>query len=148
MSSVLKSIAKKLKKNELIFEEDMYSNIFGSIAICAYILAEDRGSFDIKDINKKYKSILRKRQTPVALNDPDFVNKVLEYYKIKECPKMDQLALVVYKSNAVIVPYINEQVFALREDGFIGNIISKGKIYPLCDASVTEQLNNISEINS
>lgn len=136
MSSTAHSIAKKIKKNNLLFDEDMYSNVFGSIAISAYILAEDKTNIDPKELSKKFKSIVKSKQAPVALNDPDFVNKVLDFYGIISKPKMTDLALVIYKANAVIAPYIDGHLYPLREDGFIGNIISSGKIYPLKNASL------------
>ena len=117
-------------KSLLRFEGDMYTNIYGSVIICAAILSgidEEK----IKMINLLWRRAKKKSSLiDWNLSDEDFIDKTLAFFDVEK-PKEFPIAFVQYGTNALFAPYIDGRVFPLREDGLKGAILTKGKVYPI-----------------
>lgn len=132
--SSLHSMKKEIAKNNLLFAPEMYNNLLGSVAISAYILSEEKPS--LLEIKQKWRQ-LRKNPKKVDfwLDDPDFIDKALELFEMKR-PDYFPVAMVQSDFNVLIMPYIDGNLYPLREDGVFPMTASKGKIYPI-DFSLT-----------
>ena len=126
----LKSIKKNLKPMaQKLFPPDMYSNIYGSIVICAYILTPGEKP-DVKAIKRKWKLAKRTKKINWTIEDKDFIKKTLDFFGI-ERPAEFPVAFVAGKYNCLFAPYISGKLYPLREDGAMGITLESGKIYPL-----------------
>lgn len=117
-------------KSLLRFESDMYSNIYGSVVVCAAMM-QNVDAEKIKMINLLWRRA--KKQPKLIdwnLSDEDFIDKTLAFFDVEK-PKVFPIAFVQYGANALFAPYIDGKVFPLREDGLKGTILTKGKIYPI-----------------
>lgn len=132
--SSLHSMKKEIAKNNLLFAPEMYNNLLGSVVISAYILSEEKPS--LLEIKQKWRQ-LRKNPKKVDfwLDDPNFIDKALELFEMKR-PDYFPVAMVQSDFNALIMPYIDGNIYPLREDGVFPMTASKGKIYPI-DFSLT-----------
>lgn len=110
----------------LLFNPDMYNNIFGSLIITHYILSEIKPSVEF--INKRWQQLIEDG-TDLWLGTPEFFEKLLDMFEL--APKYGQFAMVQSRFNCLFAPYINEQILPIREDGFLGNTLMTGKIYPI-----------------
>lgn len=112
-----------------MFVPEMYNNLLGSVVISAYILSEEKPS--LLEIKQKWRQ-LRKNPKKVDfwLDDPDFIDKALKLFDMKR-PDYFPVAMVQSDFNALIMPYINDTLYPLREDGVFPMTASKGKIYPI-----------------
>ena len=117
-------------KSLLRFESDMYSNIYGSVVICAAML-QNVDAEKIKMINLLWRKV---RKSPELidwdLSDKEFIEKTLAFFDIEK-PKDFPIAFVQYGANALFAPYIDGRIFPLREDGIKTMTLKKGKIYPI-----------------
>lgn len=117
-------------KSLLRFESDMYSNIYGSLVICAAML-QNVDAEKIKMINLLWRRA--KKQPKLIdwnLSDEDFIDKTLAFFDVEK-PKAFPIAFVQYGANALFAPYIDGRIFPLREDGIKTMTLKKGKIYPI-----------------
>ena len=127
--SSLHSMKKEIAKNNLMFAPEMYNNLLGSVIISAYILSEEKPS--LLEIKQKWRQLIKKpKMVDFWLDDPNFIDKSLELFGIKR-PDYFPVAMVQSDFNALIMPYIDETLYPLREDGVFPMTASKGKIYPI-----------------
>lgn len=125
---------KSLRKNvqalaPKLFPPDMYSNVYGSVVICAYILTPGEKP-DVKQIRKKWKIAKRTNKIKWTLEDDHFIDKTLAYFGVKK-PEDFPIAFVTGKFNCLFAPYVDGQLYPLREDGIKGMTLESGKIYPI-----------------
>ena len=142
MSSIVKRVSKKMENNSLIFPVDMCNNIFGSIAVCAYIFADDKTNLSISDITKIWKKIAKDPNKYINfwLDDEKFIEKTLNLFNIP-MPTNWSIAMVQSNLNILFAPYDKNAhiVFPLRSDGFMGPTLSTGKIYPVNFDSISKE---------
>lgn len=128
--SSLHSMKKEIAKRNLMFEPDMYNNMWGSVVICAYILSDKKTKTPC-EINKWWR-VIKKNPGLVdfGLDDADFIDKTLKLFSIPR-PEYFPIAMVQSDFNVLFMPYFDGQLFPLREDGIYPMTASKGKIYPI-----------------
>lgn len=127
--SSLHSMKKEIAKRTLMFEPEMYLNTIGSIIISAYILSPEKPS--VFEINKRWHQIKKHpKKVNFWLEDPDFIDKTLDLFCMKR-PEVFPIAMVQSDFNVLFMPYVEGQLFPLREDGIYPMTASKGKIYPI-----------------
>ncbi len=127
--SSLHSMKKEIAKRSLMFEPDMYNNTFGSVVISAYILSPEKPVVPV--INKMWREIKKNHNlVDFWLDDPDFIDKALDLFGMKR-PEVFPIAMVQSEFNVLFMPYVEGQLFPLREDGIYPMTASKGKIYPI-----------------
>lgn len=127
--SSLHSMKKEIAKRTLMFEPEMYNNVFGSVVISAYILSKEKPVVPV--INKMWREIKKNHNlVDFWLDDPDFIDKTLDLFCMKR-PEVFPIAMVQSKFNVLFMPYVEGQLFPLREDGVYPMTASKGKIYPI-----------------
>ena len=129
MSNIIHSIKKGMKKNNLMFDVDLYTETLGSLIISAYILTGDK--YDPVKINKTYRNLVKHpEQVDFWIDDKDFIDKSLALFDM-ERPEDFPVAMVQSNFNVLFMPYVDGQLFPLREDGVFPMTASKGKIYPI-----------------
>lgn len=139
--SSLHSIKKEIKKNNLRFMPDMYNHPLGSVIISACILT---GKTDVVEINKKWRNLVKHPQkVDFWIDDKDFIDKSLALFDMKR-PEDFPIAMVQSDFNVLFMPYVDGQLFPLREDGIFPQTANKGKIYPI-DFTKTVDLTNMDE---
>ena len=112
-----------------MFAPDMYNNLLGSVIISAFILSEEKPVVSV--INKMWRTIKKNpKLVDFWLDDPDFIDKSLNLFAMKR-PENFPVAMVQSNFNALVMPYVEGQLFPLREDGVYPMTASKGKIYPI-----------------
>ena len=126
--SVLRRIKKNVEKFTLKFPLDMYNNVVGSLVITCYMLNEPKPS--ISEIKKRWRK-LKKQGLNFWLDDKEFIEKVAKLFDL-EVP-YGKLAFVQSELNALYLPYIEETVLPIREDGIYPLSARKGKIYPIME---------------
>ena len=127
--STLHSMKKKIAKRTLMFAPDMYTNTFGSVVISAYILSPEKPVVPV--INKMWREIKKNHNlVNFWLEDPDFIDKALDLFCMKR-PENFPIAMVQSDFNVLFMPYVDGQLFPLREDGVYPMTASKGKVYPI-----------------
>lgn len=127
--SSLHSMKKEIAKRTLMFEPEMYLNTIGSIIISAYILSPEKPS--VFEINKRWHQIKKHpKKVTFWIDDPDFIDKALDLFGMKR-PEVFPIAMVQSDFNVLFMPYVEGQLFPLREDGVYPMTASKGKIYPV-----------------
>lgn len=127
--SSLHSMKKEIAKRKLMFDPDMYNNVFGSVVISAYILSKEKPVVPV--INKMWREIKKNHNlVNFWLEDPDFIDKTLDLFYMKR-PEVFPIAMVQSEFNVLFMPYVEGQLFPLREDGVYPMTASKGKIYPI-----------------
>lgn len=122
-----------IKNNQLIFDEKMYSNLYGTFGIvlvqCGLITKEQA-----RRVWKDWK--MNKVEMP-ALDDENLIEDLLAIYKAN---KDDQVGMMVLKKHLAYVQSTFNQIFSLyidgvllplREDGLATATANKGKIYPV-----------------
>ena len=127
--SSLHSIKKEIAKNNLRFDSDMYTETLGSLIISTCILTGDK--YDTVNVNKTYRNLKKHpKQVDFWIDDKDFIDKTLALFGMKR-PEDFPIAMVQSNFNVLFMPYIDGQLFPLREDGVFPMTASKGKIYPI-----------------
>lgn len=133
--STLHSYRKSVKKHSLIFESEMYTNTYGSVVISAYInnsMFNDGDQIMVPgEINKRWRN-LRKHpeQVDFWIDDDNFIEKTLDLFGFKK-PEVFNVAMVQSKFNVLFMPYFEDQIWPLREDGVFPQTAHAGKIYPI-----------------
>ena len=127
------------------FPNEMYNNLYGSLAICAYMFTPESGrqvvrqtrggkerSVALKDEIRRRWFRARRNQRLISwtIADDDFIPKTLAYFGVEK-PDVFPIALVRGRYNALFAPFVGGRVLPLREDGFMGVTLSSGKVYPV-----------------
>lgn len=124
-----------LKSNTLIFDEKMYSNIYGTFGIvlvqCGLITPAHARK--IWNLWKSSKILMP------ALDNEDLINELLKVYKVdtlnETTPGMNilknNLAYVQSSFNQIFSLFVEDTLLPLREDGIPTATATKGKIYPV-----------------
>ena len=131
----LRSYRKNVTKSNLRFNVDMYNNILGSLVITHYILNKlDGVELDVAKIKAKWKSLAKKGKLDFWLDDKDFIPKALALFDMK--PIYGKFAMCQSALNTLFLPYIDNKVLPIREDGIYPNTALHGKIYPIEEKEV------------
>lgn len=133
--STLRKFRKNVTKSCLKFDVDMYNNILGTLVITHYILNKlDGVDLDVVTIKAKWKSLVKKGNLDFWLDDKDFISKALALFDMK--PIYGKFAMVQSALNTIFLPYIDEKVLPVREDGIYPSSARIGKIYPIMEKEV------------
>lgn len=133
--STLRKFRKNVAKSCLKFDVDMYNNILGTLVITHYILNKLEGvDLDVVTIKAKWKSLVKKGNLDFWLDDKDFIPKALALFDMK--PIYGKFAMCQSALNTIFLPYIDEKVLPVREDGIYPNTALHGKIYPIMEKEV------------
>jgi len=128
--SSLHSIKKNIEKSSLKFAPDMYNNTLGSVIISACIF-NNPDKDDICSIKKTWNKIKKNPElVPCWIDDKEFISKWLKIFNIK-MPENFSIAMVQSKYNILFMPYLNDTLMPLREDGIFPLTSKCGKIYPV-----------------
>ena len=128
--SVLRKFRKSIVQSSLKFDPDMYNNILGSLVITHYMLNKlDGNEPDITAIKAKWKSLVKKGKLDFWLDDKEFIPKALALFDMK--PIYGKFAMCQSELNTLFLPYVNDTVLPIREDGIYPNTARNGKIYPI-----------------
>ena len=129
--SILRKYRKQVKNSNLGFEAEMYNNVLGSLVITHYILNKlDGNELDVGAIKAKWKYIV-KHGIDFWLDDPDFITKSLALFNMK--PIFGRFAMCQSALNTLFMPYIDDKIIPIREDGIYPNSAIHGKIYPITE---------------
>ena len=136
---MLHAFRKQVKNSNLRFDANMYNNVLGSLVITHYILNKlDGNELDVGAIKAKWKYIV-KHGIDFWLDDPDFITKALALFDME--PIFGRFAMCQSALNTLFMPYIDDKIIPIREDGIYPNTAIHGKIYP-----ITEQKEETNEI--
>lgn len=121
----IKGIKKNIKKSMLRFPEEMYSDTTGSLAIIGYMFSDDKPS--VSSLVKLWK------KNDIYFSDPEYLNKVWDYFNMKPEFGKNGLGLTMYQSewNVLFHPTYNDVVLPIREDGLFSQTVRKGKAYKI-----------------
>ena len=129
--SILRKYRKQVKNSNLRFEPEMYNNVLGSLVITHYILNKlDGNELDVGAIKAKWKYIV-KHGIDFWLDDPDFITKSLALFDME--PIFGRFAMCQSALNTLFMPYIDDKIIPIREDGIYPNSAIHGKIYPITE---------------
>lgn len=129
--SILRKYRKQVKNSNLRFEPEMYNNVLGSLVITHYILNKlDGNELDVGAIKAKWKYIV-KHGIDFWLDDPDFITKSLALFDME--PIFGRFAMCQSALNTLFMPYIDDKIIPIREDGIYPNTAIHGKIYPITE---------------
>ena len=135
---MLHALRKQVKNSNLRFAPEMYNNVLGSLVITHYILNKlDGNELNVGAIKAKWKYIV-KHGIDFWLDDPDFITKSLALFDME--PIFGRFAMVQSALNTLFMPYIDDKIIPIREDGIYPNSAIHGKIYP-----ITEQKEETNE---
>lgn len=130
--SILRKFRKNVTKSCLKFDVDMYNNILGTLVITHYVLNMlDGVELDVAKIKAKWKALVKKGNLDFWLDDKDFIPKALALFDMK--PIYGRFAMCQSALNTIFLPYIDEKVLPVREDGIYPLTARNGKIYPITD---------------
>lgn len=130
MSSLAKRMTKSVTKNNLMFPSDMYNNTLGSLVIANWILTDPESQPNINFIKTQWRKI-KKTGLGIWLDNPNFIVEALKIFKLK--PHYGNFCMCQSSFNLLFAPYVNKQVYPLREDGVMSPTLRHGKIYPICE---------------
>lgn len=129
--SILRKYRKQVKNSNLRFAPEMYNNVLGSLVITHYILNKlDGNELDVGAIKAKWKYIV-KHGIDFWLDDPDFITKSLALFDME--PIFGRFAMCQSALNTLFMPYIDDKIIPIREDGIYPNSAIHGKIYPITE---------------
>ena len=135
--SILRKYRKQVKNRNLRFEAEMYNNVLGSLVITHYILNKLEGNeLDVGAIKAKWKYIV-KHGIDFWLDDPDFITKSLALFNMK--PIFGRFAMCQSALNTLFMPYLDDKIIPIREDGIYPNTAIHGKIYPITEQKKEDQ---------
>lgn len=135
--SILRKYRKQVKNSNLRFEAEMYNNVLGSLVITHYILNKlDGNELDVGAIKAKWKYIV-KHGIDFWLDDPDFITKALALFDME--PIFGRFAMCQSALNTLFMPYIDDKIIPIREDGIYPNTAIHGKIYPITEHKEKDQ---------
>lgn len=126
---MLRKYRRQIKKNIFRFPMDMYTNVVGSLVITHYILNKMNGNeIDVNAIKATWKHIVKKGMN-FWMDDPDFIKKTLALFGMK--PIYGKFCMCVSATNVLFMPYIDETVLPINENGIYPATARNGKIYPV-----------------
>lgn len=132
--SSLHSIKKSITAGKLRFPVAMYNNVFGSLAVCAYIFSTDKDNFPVSQVSLRWKKIAKtpEKYIDFSFDDPAFIDKALSLFGLTR-PDYFPIAMVQSNINVLFAPYDEDTkaIYPLREDGFCQATLRKGKIFPI-----------------
>ena len=135
--SILRKYRKQVKNSNLRFDANMYNNVLGSLVITHYILNKlDGNELDVGAIKAKWKYIV-KHGIDFWLDDPDFITKALALFDME--PIFGRFAMCQSALNTLFMPYIDDKIIPIREDGIYPNTAIHGKIYPITEHKEKDQ---------
>ena len=139
--SVLRKMKKNVAKETLTFFPEMYTNVFGSIVISHYILSEDKSEEKVKSIKRTWMKLKKgKLKIDFLFDDEKFIDKTLQLFGLERDENFS-IAMVNNGINVLFVPFIEQNILPLREDGVYSNTLTNGKIYPVDFKGETECMN-------
>ena len=128
--SVLRKFRKSIVQSSLKFDPEMYNNILGSLVITHYMLNKlDGNEPDVNAIKAKWKALVKKGKLDFWLDDKEFISKALALFDMK--PIYGKFAMCQSELNTLFLPYVNDTVLPIREDGIYPLTARNGKIYPI-----------------
>ena len=134
---MLHALRKQVKNSNLRFAPEMYNNVVGSLVITHYILNKlDGNELDVGAIKAKWKYIV-KHGIDFWLDDPDFITKALALFDME--PIFGRFAMCQSALNTLFMPYIDDKIIPIREDGIYPNTAIHGKIYPITEHKEKDQ---------
>lgn len=145
--SSLHSMKKEIAKRTLMFDPEMYNNMWGSVIISAYILSPEKTKTPF-EINKWWHVIKKNPElVDFGLDDPDFIGKTLKLFSM---PKPDYFPIAMVQSdfNVLFMPFVDGNLYPLREDGVYPMTASKGKIYPIDFTNKHDKVMTNSEVET
>jgi hypothetical protein len=147
--STLHAYRKNVKKHILTFDPEMYTNTYGSVIISAYInnlLFNNKAqNIDTKEVNKRWKNLKKNpKQVDFWIDDKDFIDKTLGLFDIKK-PEVFNIAMVQSNYNVLFMPYFEDQLWPLRDDGCYPQTAKTGKIYPIDFTNKSESATNSAQ---
>jgi len=129
---ILRKFRKNVVKSNLRFDVDMYNNILGSLVITHYVLNKlDGVDLDVSTIKSKWKKLVKKGNLSFWLDDKDFIPKALDLFNMK--PIYGKFAMCQSSFNTLFLPYLDNNILPIREDGIYPNTAVNGKIYPITE---------------
>lgn len=130
--SILRKYRKQVNKSSLRFAPEMYNNVLGSLVITHYMLNKLEGNeLDVSAIRAKWKQLVKKGTLDFWLDDKDFIPKALALFDMK--PIYGKFAMCQSALNTLFMPYIDDKIMPIREDGIYPNTAIHGKIYPITE---------------
>lgn len=130
--SILRKYRKQVNKSSLRFAPEMYNNVLGSLVITHYMLNKLEGNeLDVSTIRAKWKQLVKKGTLDFWLDDKDFIPKALALFDMK--PIYGKFAMCQSALNTLFMPYIDDEIMPIREDGIYPNTAIHGKIYPITE---------------
>ena len=131
----LRKFRKKVTKSNLRFDADMYNNILGSLVITHYVLNKlDGVDLDVQTIKSEWKRLVKKGNLSFWLDDKDFIPKALAIFNMK--PIYGKFAMCQSSFNTLFLPYLDDNILPIREDGIYPNTAVNGKIYPITEPKI------------
>lgn len=139
--SILRKYKKLVTEHNLLFIDDAYINTFFSIIVTCYILSEKKEDWDLVLVNRRMRYLIKHpNEVSFNLEDPEFLAKTIKLFKCYGIPDdlsisilYNRSAFVVGRFNSLIAPFINNEVFPLREDGMLTTTLRTGKVYPIVE---------------
>lgn len=121
-----KSVAKSIYK----FDPAMYNNLLGSLIITHYMLYQlENTPVDLQQIRKRWRELTKHPKIDFWIDDPKFIEKALALFNMK--PIYGKFAMVQSALNTLFLPYIDNQILPIRENGVYPATARHGKIYPI-----------------
>lgn len=123
-------------KDCLTFPADMYNNVYGSLAICAYIFKANKPKAG--DIIAKWK--YHKSEIYWGIEDKGFMSKTLKFFGFDGRVGNMPIAFVQSEYNCLFAPFVDGVLLPLREDGIKTYTLRNGKVYPIVNEKVQENV--------
>lgn len=137
----LRKFRRSIKKSTLRFDPAMYNNVLGSLVITHYVLRTlDGEDVDINKIKSTWRKLSKKKSLDFWIDDKDFVVKALALFDMQ--PLYGRFAMCQSAFNVLFLPYIDETVLPIREDGIYPMTAKSGKIYPVLETNIEEEKEN------
>ena len=138
---ILRKFRKSVKESTLRFDPAMYNNVLGSLVITHYVLRTlDGEDVDANKIKATWKALTKKKTLDFWIDDKDFVVKALALFDMQ--PLYGRFAMCQSAFNLLFLPYIDETVLPIREDGIYPMTAKGGKIYPVLETNIEEEKEN------
>lgn len=111
------------------FDIEMYNNTIGSLVIATYITSKGIVP-DVLSIKSNWRKLVKHpEKVNFWLDDPEFIDKALALFDMKND---GSICMVVGETgNCLFLPYIDDTVCPVREDGILPSSAFNGKIYPI-----------------
>lgn len=114
------------------FPVDMYVSPVGSYVISCFLLSGDKNEITVSGLSARWKAAVKKNKQFDIFD----LKSIADYFHVPYTLK--NIAMVQSKYNVVYLPYDGETLYPIREDGFVTQTMTTGKIYPLKDEEKAE----------